>query len=172
MIKNKLTKATTDTGMSWVKVLPLVLLTMRGRTRTKVGLSPYEVLMGWLMPMVTGAPHNSNMNTERFHHNMIDYCITSPENLQTIRSQMKEALPLSKEGQLHDLIPGDWIVVKDHRRQTWNSPRWLGPYQLLLITSSAVKAAERATWIHASHCRRAPSLTTTANNREPGELPV
>ena len=63
--------------------------------------------------------------------------------------------------QLHDLQPGDWIVVKDYRRRTWNSPRWLGPFQVLLITSSAVKVAERATWIHASHCRRAPPLTPT-----------
>ena len=160
-LKNKLAKAAADTGMSWLKVLPLVLLAMRGRTRVKVGLSPYEVLMGRPMPMGTGAPHNSNLNTEFFHHDMIDYCVNLSRTLQSIRIQVKEALPLSKEEQLHDLQPGDWIVVKDYRRRTWNSPRWLGPFQVLLITSSAVKVAERATWIHASHCRRAPPLTPT-----------
>jgi len=43
-LKNRLAKATVDTAMSWVKVLLLVLLTMRGRTRAKVGPSPYEVI--------------------------------------------------------------------------------------------------------------------------------
>lgn len=142
------TKAAADTGMWWLKVLPLVLLAMRGRSRVKVGLSPYEVLMGRPMPRGTGAPHNSSLNTEIFHHDMIDYCINLSRTLQSIRTQVKEALPLSREGQLHDLQPGDWIVVKDYRRHAWNSPRWLGPFQVLLITSSAVKIAERATWIH------------------------
>jgi len=91
---------------------------------------------------------------------MIDYCTNLSRTLQTIRSQVKEALTPSKEGQLHDLQPGDWIMVKDYRRRAWHSPRWSGPFQVLLVTSSAVKVAERASWIHACHCKRAPPLTT------------
>lgn len=87
-------------------------------------------------------------------------CINLSRTLETIHSQVKEALPLSKEGQLHDIQPGDWIVVKDHRRRAWTSPRWLGAFQVLLITSSALKVAERATWIHNSHCKWAPPLDT------------
>ncbi|XP_060922638.1 uncharacterized protein LOC132996313 [Limanda limanda] len=73
---------------------------------------------------------------------------------------VKDALPKSIDGELHDLKPGDWIVVKDLRRKSWRARRWNGPYQVLLTTQTAVKVAERATWVHASHCKRVP---------EPGE---
>lgn len=54
---------------------------------------------------------------------------------------------------LHDLKPGDWIVVRDLRKKSWRSQRWNGPQQVLLTTETAMKVAERATWIHASHCK-------------------
>ncbi|KAI3366925.1 hypothetical protein L3Q82_009570 [Scortum barcoo] len=53
--------------------------------------------------------------------------------------------------------PGDFVVVKDFRRKHWQAKRWHGPFQILLTTHTAVKVAERATWIHASHCKRVPA---------------
>ncbi|XP_044028260.1 uncharacterized protein LOC122864712 [Siniperca chuatsi] len=66
---------------------------------------------------------------------------------------MSAALKSAAERKLHDLEPGDWIVVKDFRRKNWRARRWNGPYQILLTTETAVKVAERATWIHATHCK-------------------
>ncbi|KAK1805301.1 hypothetical protein P4O66_019642, partial [Electrophorus voltai] len=43
--------------------------------------------------------------------------------------QVKENLPAEADGPLHDLKPGDWVVIKDLRRSWWNKPRWLGPAQ-------------------------------------------
>ncbi|KAL1270828.1 hypothetical protein QQF64_029844 [Cirrhinus molitorella] len=82
---------------------------------------------------------------------------TTEEKKQWISQQVKDALPKPAEGVLHDIRPGDFVVTKDLRRKHWKSKRWNGPFQVLLITQTAVKVAERATWIHASHCRKIPA---------------
>ncbi|XP_044065624.1 uncharacterized protein LOC122882379 isoform X3 [Siniperca chuatsi] len=79
--------------------------------------------------------------------------------------QVKEAIPKAAERKLHDLEPGDWIVVKDFRRKNWRARRWNGPYQILLTTETAVKVAERATWIHATHCKRVPEPGPAAKHQ-------
>src|SRR4029434_122345 len=48
---------------------------------------------------------------------------------------------------------GDWVLIKSLKRKHWHSPKWDRLYQVLLSTSTAVKIAERATWIHLAHCK-------------------
>ena len=69
---------------------------------------------------------------------------------------MKAALPQPLVGILHKLQPGDWVVVKDLRRKHWTQQRWNGPFQVLLISPTTVRVAERSTWVHSSHCRKVP----------------
>ncbi|XP_060897677.1 retrovirus-related Pol polyprotein from transposon 17.6 [Labrus mixtus] len=76
------------------------------------------------------------------------------------RAQVKETLPPSADTPLHDLKPGDYVVIKNFRRKSWQHQHWLGPFQIRLTTHTAVKVAERATWTHATHCRRVPDPTT------------
>ncbi|XP_049425162.1 uncharacterized protein LOC125884304 [Epinephelus fuscoguttatus] len=78
--------------------------------------------------------------------------------------KVKAALPKPAEGKLHNLNPGDYVVVRDLRRKNWKARRWNGPFQVLLVTETAVKVAERATWIHASHCRRVPDPRAHRND--------
>ncbi|KAI3375448.1 hypothetical protein L3Q82_003695 [Scortum barcoo] len=57
-------------------------------------------------------------------------------------------------------------VIKDLRKKHWHSKRWRGPYQVLLTTYTAIKVAERATWIHANHCRKVPEPTNELSCRD------
>ncbi|KAI3354605.1 hypothetical protein L3Q82_019109 [Scortum barcoo] len=88
---------------------------------------------------------------------MLTYCVNLSRTLSSIRQQMAAALPPPASKPLHSLQPGDFVVVKDFRRKHWQAKCWHGPFQILLTTHTAVKLAERATWIHASHCKRVPA---------------
>ncbi|KAF7648342.1 hypothetical protein LDENG_00158280 [Lucifuga dentata] len=129
---------------------------MRTRVRARSGLSPFEILFGRPAPIGLHPPGQPHALTDHCDDDMLKYFKVLSSMLSKNHQQVKDALPQPKEGRLHDLEPGDWVVVKDFRRKSWKQPRWLGPYQILLITESAVKVAERATWIHASHCRKVP----------------
>uniref|UniRef100_A0A8C9XJU6 Murine leukemia virus integrase C-terminal domain-containing protein n=1 Tax=Sander lucioperca TaxID=283035 RepID=A0A8C9XJU6_SANLU len=91
----------------------------------------------------------------------------STSNCAYVHEDVSAALPQPAEGPLHQLQPGDFVVVKDFRRKNWQSKRWQGPYQILLTTHTAVKAAERASWIHAAHCRKVPDPGEGAGFLEP-----
>ncbi|KAI3355534.1 hypothetical protein L3Q82_018365 [Scortum barcoo] len=97
---------------------------------------------------------------------MLQYCKNLSSTLSQISQQVKSALPLPASTSLHDFRPGDWVVIKDLRKKHWHSKRWRGPYQVLLTTYTAVKVAERATWIHANHCRKVPEPTNELSCRD------
>lgn len=63
---------------------------------------------------------------------------------------MKVALPspLGEEETTHPFQPGDWVLVKDLRRQHWHSLRWSGLYQILVTTPTAVKVKEQLGSMH------------------------
>lgn len=49
LLKNRLTKMMEETQLDWVYGLPVVLMYMRGRHHSTIGLSPHEVLTGRVM---------------------------------------------------------------------------------------------------------------------------
>ncbi|KAJ8332358.1 hypothetical protein SKAU_G00426510 [Synaphobranchus kaupii] len=154
-IKNRLTKVMAETGLDWVQALPIVLTGMRGRVHAATGLSPYEVITG--RPMRTGChPPGLMLDKELADTRMVSYCVQLTNVLRSVHQQVKAALPDPASGPLHDLQPGDWVVIKDFRRKKWHQARWRGPFQILLTTPTAVRVEGRASWVHASHCKRAP----------------
>ncbi|TWW59191.1 hypothetical protein D4764_06G0007210 [Takifugu flavidus] len=101
-------------------------------------------------------PQATLPDTTLCESSVLTYCRNLTKSLSEIRARVKAALPSPADQQLHPLHPGDYVVIKDFRRTRWNQKRWQGPFQILLVTQTAVKVAERATWIHASHCKKVP----------------
>ncbi|XP_028420140.1 uncharacterized protein LOC114545807 [Perca flavescens] len=161
-LKAKLAKCCADTGLPWTKALPLVLMYMRMRTQSRSNLSPYEILFARPPYVRTEMPKAAIPSTALCEHDMLKYCTQLSSALSDIRKQVSAGLPKPAEGPLHKLRPGDFVVIKSFRRKNWQSRRWEGPFQILLVTHTAVKVAERSTWVHATHCKQVP---------DPGEVP-
>lgn len=149
MLKAKLTKITTSTGLDWVTALPLALLYLRGRASRSSGLSPFEILTARPMP-IPGLTHPTNL--EDVDGTLSGYLRELIAALSSVSQQVASALPQSFQD-THPVEPGSWVLIKDFRRKHWNQERWRGPYQVLLSTPTAVRIAERDTWVHLSHCR-------------------
>ncbi len=82
-------------------------------------------------------------STELCEHDMSSYCKEMSSLLSNICVQVKAAQGKVAETPLHDIKPGDFVVVRDLRRKSW-----------------------RATWIHTSHCRKVPSAPQEEERRE------
>src|SRR4029434_4527630 len=57
---------------------------------------------------------------------------------------------------------GDCVLINSLKRKHCHSPKWDRPYQVLLSTPTAVKIADRATWILLAQCKRVSLRTTEA----------
>lgn len=106
-------------------------------------------------------PKWTGVSTELCNSELIVYCQNLPKTLSQIHQTAKAVPPRMAEEPLHPFKSGDWLLVKGVRRKHSKAKRWLGPFQFLLTTQTAVKVAERGKLIDVSHCK----LFT-------GELPV
>ncbi len=150
-IKNKLAKCCEETGLTWLKALPIVLMYMRMRKRVKTNLSPFEILFGRPPFMGIEGGKQGLPSTDVCKNDMLNYCKEVSCLLSNISVQVKAAQGKVAERFLHEVRPGDFVVIRDHRRKSWKSKRWLEPFQVLLVTHTAVKVAERAMWVHVNH---------------------
>ncbi len=140
-IKNKLAKCCEETGLTWLKALPIVLMYMRMRKRVKINLSPFEILFGRPPFMGMEGGKQRLPSTDVCENDMLNYCKEMSCLLSNISVQVKAAQGKVAERFLHEVRPGDFVVIRDHRRKSWKSKRWLGPFQVLLVTHTAVKVA-------------------------------
>ena len=145
-IKKQLTKLVLETKLPWIKCIPLALLNIRTQPRADVGLSPFEMLYGM--------PYNlekvqSNPNISEQYINK--YLVT----LMKFRKQLWErgmwAQRPPLDLMLHQVQPGDWVLVRSWKENPI-TPKWEGPYLVLLTTDTAIRTAEKG-WTHASRVK-------------------
>ncbi|KAM3918957.1 uncharacterized protein RB166_013697 [Leptodactylus fuscus] len=149
-LKSKIQKAMADTGKPWTECLPLALFSVRYTPDKRTGLSPFEILFGTAPRLGLYCPQLLQMQ----YGVMTDYVITLQKQLTNIHSRVFSSLPDPEAVPgSHPLQPGDWVVIKRHVRRALE-PRYDGPFQVLLTTSTAVKLQGRPNWVHASHCKK------------------
>ncbi|RMB88436.1 hypothetical protein DUI87_34696 [Hirundo rustica rustica] len=141
-IKNVLTKLIAETQLYWLKCLPLALLRIRTQPRADLGVSPYEMLFG--LPFLS-SPYSSKDYLEGEEVTR-KYLKTIGQTLENLRKKgyLPQTSPL--DANVHNINPGDWVLIK-----TWTNtpltPKFEGPYQVLLTTHTAVRTKEKG-WTH------------------------
>ena len=148
-LKERLAKMHQE-GTPWVDALPIALSSMRATHNKDVGLSPYEVVFGRFFSF----PGSIDLRKADVHLTsdaLMNYCIKLSETLQLTSNQVKEAWVEPPEGG-HSLVPGQWVMIHKPQRIPLEA-KYEGPYQILLVTPSAIRVANKTKWIHASHCK-------------------
>lgn len=149
-LKETLIKLKEETGENWVELLPFALFCVRCTPYIKTW-APFEILFGQPIPLV---PHLTKEEIEVSNHNFL----RPLQALQKIQNEVHafwqaqhreggSETPESPE-------PGQWVWILNLRKENLE-PRWIGPFQVLLSTPTAVWVAEKPYWIHLSHTKTA-----------------
>ncbi|XP_017667104.1 PREDICTED: protein NYNRIN-like [Lepidothrix coronata] len=162
-IKKHLTKLTLETKMTWVKCLPLALLYVRTQPRTDTGISPFEMLYG--MPYEFGTPRDHPKVEDAL---LREYIIELMRRKQELRKKglVTQRPPLDMA--IHKFQPGDKVLIKTWK-ETSLTPKWEGPFVVLLTTDTAVRTAERG-WTHASRVKGPVKDSEWKITSSPGDL--
>ncbi|XP_036913223.1 uncharacterized protein LOC118994651 [Sturnira hondurensis] len=147
-LKETLIKLKEETGENWVELLPFALFRVRCTPYIKTW-APYEIMFGQPIPLV---PKLTTEEIELANSNFLKPL----QALQNIRREVRALQQTShSEGQgVESPEPGQWVWILNHRRGNLE-PRWIGPFQVLLSTPSAVRVAEKPYWIHLAHIKPA-----------------
>ncbi len=97
---------------------------------------------------------------------MLNYCKEMSCLLSNISVQVKAAQGKVAETFLHEVRPGDFVVIRDHRRRAGNRKGGLGLPGASGDAHGGEGVAERATWVHVNHCRRVPPIAEAEQSLE------
>uniref|UniRef100_A0ABM5FXN6 Protein NYNRIN-like n=1 Tax=Pogona vitticeps TaxID=103695 RepID=A0ABM5FXN6_9SAUR len=151
-LKKQIMKLIQQAKLPWPKVLPLALFAIRTKPHSGTGLSPFESLYGmgiWDVSVQKASP-----NLELFKDAFIrKYLLALFSILSDIREQGISVQRPPLEVAVHSFQPGGWAYIK-----TWKTepltPRWLGPFQILLTTETAIRTKELG-WTHHTRAKHA-----------------
>ncbi|NXS19766.1 TF211 protein, partial [Mystacornis crossleyi] len=107
-LKVILTKLVVETKVNWIKCLPLALVQIRIQPRTDLGISPYEAVFG--LPYRT-TPY-SQATYEEGEVSAGEYVIEISKNLERLRRRGYLPQTTPTDFKIHNMEPGDWVLVK------------------------------------------------------------
>ncbi|XP_054915456.1 uncharacterized protein LOC129378971 [Poeciliopsis prolifica] len=147
-VKSRLRKYTADTSRLWPEWLDLVKLYM-GITPTADGLTPFEIIHGRAYRLPLFAPDLQKADEEQ---TLADYMIRTLKLKEVSSANLLpfDSLPAQEAAPIE---PGDWVYIKVIKRKKLGESTVGRTVQVLMTTPTAVKIAERPSWIHLSHCK-------------------
>ena len=146
IIKEALTKLTFEVHLDWTKLLPIVLLRIRALPRKPLGLSPSEVRYGRPrlppglppepppMPSFLHAPLLVQLHSALWKH--VNHDLPAPD----------------PQASLPPLQIGDMVYLSDNPQGDL-TPKWQGPFKVILLTPTAAKLKKVTSWVHLSHLK-------------------
>ncbi|RMB94008.1 hypothetical protein DUI87_29596 [Hirundo rustica rustica] len=84
-----------------------------------------------------------------------------------LEAQLAQTLPL--DFAVHNIRPGDWVLVKEWKEAPLVA-KWHGPFQVLLTTETAVNTAEHG-WTHHTLVKVSKALEIQASQLEKDRRP-
>lgn len=156
LIKLQLSKICQETFLRWDQALPLALPRVRTKPRTKEKVKPYEIMYG--------RPFQTRYKGETLQQvgegGINQYLKSLVTTSQQINKLVISSHSTGLDGLVHPFQPGDWIYIKNVSGALLEEKWWIGPFQVLLTTYTAVKAEKQVAWIHYSRIKKAPEPWT------------
>ncbi|TRZ16768.1 hypothetical protein HGM15179_010325 [Zosterops borbonicus] len=148
LIKQQIVRLGQEANLPWPQSLPLALLQIQTKPRTKEKLSPFEMLYGRPYGVQKG------ISTQIGEERLTAYMIALGKQLRKTEKHVAGTQSRGLDGPVHDIQPGDYVYVKSLTEKTLE--QWEGPFQVLLTTYTAIKIQEQNAWIHHSRVKKAP----------------
>ncbi|XP_027247589.1 protein NYNRIN-like [Cricetulus griseus] len=147
-LKTVLVKMSQELHLDWVKLLPLALFRLRALPKQPLFISPFELMYG--RPALTPglspkpSPLPDRLLTPLLHHlrsllwEFADHSLPRPC-----------ATPCTSPINIGDQV----LLSPPDQSPSPLSPKWKGPFKVILVTPTAAKLEGLPHWIHLSHLK-------------------
>lgn len=120
-----LAKLCAETGLKWVLLSPLALMSMRSTPTRKHKLTPHEIITG--RPMII--PSNSifcmkKIGPSSMDETMMAFCSSLTSAVQRIYRQVKASQSLPGNQPCRDIQPGVWVCIREYQRKNGLKSCW------------------------------------------------
>ncbi|GAB0208873.1 protein NYNRIN-like [Grus japonensis] len=149
LLKLQIAKIGQEANLTWPQSLPLALLRIRTKPKTKENLSPFEILYGRPYQHTFKGEDMSQLGDGYWY----EYMKSLWNNVQKISEQILKTRARGLDAPVHNIKPGDFVMVKLFSGEPLQ-PKWTGPFQVLLVTNTAIKVKERKPWLHYSQVKK------------------